>query len=149
MDGGVLVAADIPFSNRSNQIVGRPLRYPPSLRARAVAKVASLRPEQPSTWATIKIVAAEIDMSAETLRRWVHDADTPSNGRPVEEGDPPHTEPHHIRYDDVRSQQSTPQPPGVPATAAPVPGPEDRHVSPQPIRHARGADGSPPHRSAR
>lgn len=56
--------------------MGRPTRYPPPFRAQAVAHVARIRPQYPSTWQAIKAVAAALGMGTDTLRRWVRQAET-------------------------------------------------------------------------
>ncbi|MEX5634448.1 transposase [Parafrankia sp. FMc2] len=55
--------------------MGRPTRCSPQIRALAVARVARIRPDQRSGWQTMKIVAAELGVSAETLRGWVRQAE--------------------------------------------------------------------------
>ncbi|CUU53958.1 Transposase [Parafrankia irregularis] len=55
--------------------MARPTRYSPQIRALAVARVARIRPGQRSGWQAIKIVAAELGVSAETLRGWVRQAE--------------------------------------------------------------------------
>ncbi|OAA21586.1 Transposase [Frankia sp. EI5c] len=55
--------------------MGRPTRYPPQIRALAVARVARIRSNQRSDWQAIKIVAAEVGVSAETLRSWVRQSE--------------------------------------------------------------------------
>lgn len=55
--------------------MGRPSRYPPPLRAQAVAEVARIRPQHRSTWQAITTVAEAFGMSAETLRGWVREAE--------------------------------------------------------------------------
>ncbi|WP_054569679.1 transposase [Frankia sp. R43] len=56
--------------------MGRPTRYPPPFRARAIAYVTHIRADHPSTWQAIKTVADALGISAETLRRWIRHADT-------------------------------------------------------------------------
>lgn len=55
--------------------MGRPSRYPPPFRAQAVAHVARIRPQHRSAWHAITTVAAALDLSAETLRGWVRQAE--------------------------------------------------------------------------
>lgn len=59
--------------------MGRPSRYPPPLRAQAVAQAARIRPQHRSTWQAITTVAAAFGMSAETLRGWVREAEIASD----------------------------------------------------------------------
>lgn len=52
--------------------MGRPSRYPPELRERAVRMVAEVRPDYDSRWAAICAVSGKLGIgSAETLRTWV------------------------------------------------------------------------------
>ena len=50
-------------------------RYSPEVRARAVRMVLEHRDDYASQWAAIGSVAAKIGCTAETLRRWVRQAE--------------------------------------------------------------------------
>jgi transposase len=57
--------------------------YPSELRERAVLMVAEVRAEYPSEWAAIEAVARKLAIgSAETLRKWVRQAEVNSGSRP-------------------------------------------------------------------
>ena len=57
--------------------------YPQELRERAVRMVAEVRPEYRSDWPAIKAVAAKLGIgSAETLRKWVRQAEIDGGTRP-------------------------------------------------------------------
>ena len=57
--------------------------YPPELRERAVRMVAEVRPEYPSDWPAICAVASRLGIgSAETLRKWVRQAEVDGGQRP-------------------------------------------------------------------
>jgi transposase len=57
--------------------------YPAELRDRAVLMVAEVRAEYPSEWAAIEAVARKLAIgSAETLRKWVRQAEVNSGSRP-------------------------------------------------------------------
>jgi transposase-like protein len=59
------------------------MNYPPELRERAVRMVAEVRPEYPSDWPTICAVASRLGIgSAETLRKWVRQAEVDAGTRP-------------------------------------------------------------------
>jgi transposase len=56
--------------------------YPGELRERAVLMVAEIRAEYPSEWAAIEAVAKRLGIgSAETLRKWVRQAEVDAGGR--------------------------------------------------------------------
>jgi transposase len=61
----------------------RATNYPPELRERAVRMVAEVRPEYPSDWPAICAVASRLGIgSAETLRKWVRQAEVDAGQRP-------------------------------------------------------------------
>ena len=61
----------------------RATNYPPELRERAVRMVAEVRPEYPSDWPAICAVASRLGIgSAETLRKWVRQAEVDAGTRP-------------------------------------------------------------------
>ena len=51
--------------------MGRPSRFAPEVKTRAVGMVHDHRPDYPSQWAAITSIAEKIGYTAETLRRWV------------------------------------------------------------------------------
>jgi transposase len=61
----------------------RSSNYPPELRERAVRMVAQVRPEYPSDWPAICAVAEKLGIgTAETLRKWVRQAEVDTGQRP-------------------------------------------------------------------
>ena len=61
----------------------RSSNYPPELRERAVRIVAQVRPEYPSDWPAICAVAEKLGIgTAETLRKWVRQAEVDAGTRP-------------------------------------------------------------------
>jgi transposase len=61
----------------------RSSNYPPELRERAVRMVAQVRPEYPSDWPAICAVADKLGIgTAETLRKWVRQAEVDAGTRP-------------------------------------------------------------------
>ena len=57
--------------------------YPPELHERAVRMVAEVRPDYPAEWQAICAVASRLGIrSAETLRRWVRQAEADDRSRP-------------------------------------------------------------------
>jgi transposase len=63
--------------------VARGTSYPPELRERAIRMVAEVRPDYPSDWPAIRAVADKLGIgSAETLRKWVRQAEVDDGKRP-------------------------------------------------------------------
>ena len=61
----------------------RSSNYPPELRERAVRMVVQVRPEYPSDWPAICAVAEKLGIgTAETLRKWVRQAEGDAGARP-------------------------------------------------------------------
>ena len=61
----------------------RSSNYPPELRERAIRMVAQVRPEYPSDWPAICAVAEKLGIgTAETLRKWVRQAEVDAGQRP-------------------------------------------------------------------
>ncbi len=64
-------------------MAGRFASYPPELRERAVRMVAEVRPDYPSDWPAICALAQKLGIgSAETLRKWVRQAEVDAGQRP-------------------------------------------------------------------
>jgi transposase len=57
-------------------------RISPDQRARAVRLVAEARPGYASEWAAIGSVAAKLGASAETVRKWIRQAEVDGGQRP-------------------------------------------------------------------
>ena len=51
--------------------MGRPSKYAPEVKERAIRMVREHRPEYPTQWAAITSIAAKLGCTSETLRRWV------------------------------------------------------------------------------
>ncbi len=62
--------------------MGRPSKYSPELRERAVRMVQEHASEHPSEWAAMGSVAAKVGCTTEALRRWVRQAERDQGRRP-------------------------------------------------------------------
>ena len=62
--------------------MGRPSRYSPEVRERAVRMVWEHESEHASQWAAINSIAGKMGCTAETLRRWVRQAERDQGRRP-------------------------------------------------------------------
>jgi transposase len=62
--------------------MSRPDRFSPEVRARAVRMVAEHEAAHESQWAAITSIAEKIGCSAETLRKWVRQAERDEGQRP-------------------------------------------------------------------
>ena len=62
--------------------MGRPSKYSPELRERAVRMVEEHAAEHPSQWAAMRSVAAKVGCTTEALRRWVRQAERDRGQRP-------------------------------------------------------------------
>jgi transposase len=61
--------------------MGRPSRYSPEVRERAVRMVSEHEGEYASQWAAIGSIATKIGCTAETLRKWVRQVERDSGKR--------------------------------------------------------------------
>jgi transposase-like protein len=62
--------------------MGRPSGFSPEVRERAVRLVMEQRPAHPSEWAARQAVATKMGTTAETLRKWVRQAERDTGQRP-------------------------------------------------------------------
>ena len=62
--------------------MGRPSKYPAEVRERAVRLVFEQQPAHESQWAAIASIAAKMGCTAETLRKWVRQAERDVGARP-------------------------------------------------------------------
>ena len=61
--------------------MGRPSRYSPEMRERAVRMVQEHGAEHASQWAAIASIASKLGCTAETLRRWVRQGERDTGRR--------------------------------------------------------------------
>ena len=62
--------------------MGRASRFSPEVRERAIRLVMEQRPAYPSEWAALQAVATKLGTTAETLRKWVRQAERDTGQRP-------------------------------------------------------------------
>lgn len=63
--------------------MGRPSRFSPEVRERAIRLVMEQRPTHPSEWAALQAVATKLGTTAETLRKWVRQAERDTGQRRI------------------------------------------------------------------
>ena len=61
--------------------MGRPSKYSPELRERAIRLVQDQAADHPSQWMAIRSVAEKLGCSVEALRRWVRQAERDTGQR--------------------------------------------------------------------
>ncbi|KJE19541.1 Transposase [Frankia torreyi] len=138
--------------------MSRPTRYPPRFRAHAVAAVALARARHPSEWAAIQAVAANLTISAETLRTWVRQATSPDSAPDPADASRHQAEIRRLNRENARlrhaldllrdAERSTPRrgsvtisPAGTP-TAAPIAAAPPERRTPSTVRRRSGQDAS-------
>ena len=62
--------------------MGRPSRYSPEVRERAVRMVVEHESQHDSQWAAIRSIASKIGCTGETLRKWVRQTERDEGRRP-------------------------------------------------------------------
>jgi transposase len=62
--------------------MGRPSRYSPEVRERAVRMVVEHESQYDSQWAAIRSIASKIGCTGETLRKWVRQTERDEGRRP-------------------------------------------------------------------
>ena len=62
--------------------MGRPSRYSPEVRERAVRMVVEHEDQHDSQWAAIRSIASKIGCTGETLRKWVRQTERDEGRRP-------------------------------------------------------------------